>query len=221
MQRRLLIVLLVFVAGFGAGYGVTWLLVDSPRQNPEPPSGAQANAVPHPSPAAPALPPTTDAVTPEVTADADAVVAPLPDSVLAPAADVGGAAKTDAGPSAEVAAAPDAGSTAATPVKAAWEACHMQVCRLDFGKISGGISIREGTLEHGQKVDWDRDFAKADKVGTLEAGRHVQVEVLAIGVEGSEPTAAYILRKTKRHEIRGVIALRIGDKQLHLEPLGK
>jgi hypothetical protein len=84
--------------------------------------------------------------------------------------------------------------------------------------VSGGISIRKGSLVHEQPVDWDRDFAKADKVGVLEVGDDVQVEVLAVGLTDGEPSAAYIAVKARRTATRGVIALRIGDKVLRLVP---
>jgi len=219
MQRRLLVIALVFVAGFGVGYGITWLLVGSSSRDSQVAPGDTA---------LPALA--------EADASAPGPGTPLP-TASAPTAADGAAAPSDAGPGdagpdsaladTAVAAAPDAVievAPAATPEtevapKAAWEACHMQACRLDFGKVTGGISIRKGSLEHGQTVDWDKDFAKADKIGTLDAGPRVKVEVLAIALENGEPAAAYILRKTKREELKGVIALRIGDKALRLVPL--
>lgn len=211
MQRRLLIIALVFVAGFGVGYGITWLLVGSSGREVAPEQ--QAQGTPTRPPERVAERPT--AAPPATSPAADAQGAAPDDAGVAPAAD---AVAVDAGPTAAP-AAPDATATALATAKAAWEVCHLHECRLDFGKVSGGISIREGSLEHGQKVDWDRDFAKADKAGTLEAGPNVRVEVLAIGLTDGEPSAAYILRKTRREQIKGVIALRIGDKQLQLVPI--
>ena len=211
MQRRLLIIALVFVAGFGVGYGITWLLVGSSGRDgaPEPqaqgtPSRPPERVAERPTAAPPTTPPAADAQA----APGDAGLAPAADAT--PAGDAGPAAAPQA---ADAAAAPE------VPAKAAWEVCHLHECRLDFGKVSGGISIREGSLEHGKEVDWDRDFAKADKVGTLEAGPNVRVEVLAIGLTNGEPSAAYIMRKTRREQTKGVIALRIGDKQLRLAPI--
>jgi len=215
MQRRLLIIALVFVAGFGVGYGITWLLVGS--------SGREATLEqPTPSAAERTAARGGERPTgPRPTSPAADVQATMGSADAATAAASDGGSPSDVGPTAEVApaAAPDAGTAPEVPTKAAWEACHMHECRLDFGKVSGGISIRKGTLEHGQAVDWDRDFAKADKVGTLEAGPNVRVEVLAIGLTDGEPAAAYVLRKTRRDEVKGVIALRIGDKVLSLAPL--
>lgn len=214
MQRRLLIIALVFIAGFGVGYGITWLLVGSSGREaaPEQAAGSAAERGGERVAERPNRPTPVTAPVADVQAAADAV---------SPSANDAGV-PVDAGPAAEVApaaAAPDVGAVPEVPSKAPWEVCHMHVCRLDFGKVSGGISIRKGSLEHGKDVDWDRDFAKADKVGTLEAGPNVKVEVLAIGLSNGEPSAAYILRKTRREETKGVIALRIGDKQLSLVPL--
>jgi len=218
MQRRLLVIALVFVVGFGVGYGITWLLVGSSARDP----GAERQArAPEPTRLASDARPTPASIPApgqDVAVAAPDVAHAVPD-VATPTPDAVAAAATETGPSAgaEVAAAPVADSEPAP--KAAWEVCHMHACRVDFGKITGGISIRKGSLEHGQTVDWDKDFAKADKIGTLDSGPRVKVEVLAIGLKNGEPTAAYVIRKTKRDELKGVIALRIGDKSLRLVPL--
>ena len=215
MQRRLLIVLVVFVAGFGVGYGITWLLVGSAGREATPARPTELAATPAP-----------ETLKPDATAGApDAVAADA--GPTGPAADTTAAATTDAGvaPTPDVIAldsvAVDSGAADAAAVapKAAWEACVGHACRLDFGKITGGISIRKGSLDNGAEVDWDKDFAKADKIGTLDSGPNVKVEVIAVGLTGGEPTAAYVVRKTKRGEMKGVIALRIGDKKLELVPL--
>ncbi len=205
MQRRLLIIALVFVVGFGVGYGITWLLVGSSGRDEAPRPVATREADPRPVAEADTVAPSAPEVAP------DAAAPPLEEVAAAEAAVAPEVAAAEVVPEpAEVQA----------PVKAAWEACHMHACRLDFGKVTGGISIRKGSIEHGQAVDWDKDFAKADKIGTLDAGPNVKVEVLAIGLDSSGvPSAAHILRKTKRSEIKGVIALRIGDKSLALVPL--
>lgn len=202
MQRRLLIIALVFVVGFGVGYGITWLLVGSSGRDEAPRPVATRETEPRPIAEADTSPPSAPEVVPD---------AALIEEVAAEAA---------AAPDAAVEVVPEAtADTAQAPAKAEWEACHLHACRLDFGKVTGGISIRKGSIEHGQAVDWDKDFAKADKIGTLDAGPNVKVEVLAIGLDNGTPAAAYILRKTKRDEIKGVIALRIGDKALALVPL--
>ena len=194
MQRRLLVIVLVFVACFGVGYGITWIFVGSPDRVSPRPATAPPAAQPNPE-----------------------LVATAPIEATAPAADVAQAAPT---PADTVTAQAD--TAAPAPAPAEWEACLGKVCRLDFGKVSGGISIREGRLEHGKPVAWDKDFARSDKVGTIDAGKNVRVEVVALGLSESDPTkvvAAQIIRKLKRTEQKGVISLRIGDKMLRLVPI--
>ncbi len=220
MQRRLLVIALVFVVGFGVGYGITWLLVgSSDRERPDGErearvaqraTGGEEDArdqAPRPEPDTHAGDARTEgAPGPDAAASVDAATAPE-DAALATgetAADTAPAGATDA---------------AAPPARPPWERCLNRVCRVDFGRVSGGISIRKGRLEHGQAVDWDRDFGRADKVGTLEEGADVRVEVLGVGLADGVPAAAYIVRKTRRDEVRGVIALRIGDKTLELVPV--
>lgn len=221
MQRRLLVIALVFVVGFGVGYGITWLLVgSSDRERPDGErearvaqraTGGEEDArdqAPRPEPDTHAGDARTEGA-PELDAAVSADAAASTDD--APVA-AGETATADTG-------AAQAADAAAPPAPPAWERCKSRVCRVDFGRVSGGISIRKGRLEHGQPVDWDRDFGRADKVGTLEAGSDVRVEVLGVGLADGVPAAAYIVRKTRRDEVRGVIALRIGDKTLELVPV--
>ncbi len=227
MQRRILLIAIVFVAGFGIGYGITWLFVgSSERAESSQVAGGQPEGRPGADRVAAA--PVEPAATPDASAPAGApegadVIAGAMAPDAGPAADVAVVAEADAvvpaGAGAEaapdvVAAAPEV--AAAEPAE--WERCLNKVCRIDFGGVSGGISVRKGKLEHGQAIEWDRDFGKADKVGTLDSDRNVRVEVLAIGLTDGQPAAAYISRKLKRSTQTGVIALRIGERRLSLVP---
>lgn len=222
MQRRILLIAVVFVAGFGIGYGITWLFVGSPERgevvagaDKRPEAVAQATAGGAQGVNAPTPEPDV-VVAPDVQVAADVPVAAAPDTVAAAAPDTAVA---------EVAAAPDA--VAATPEVAQaaevtpLDRCLNKVCRIDFGEVSGGISVRKGKFEHGAQIVWDRDFGRADKVGTLDSDRNVKVEVLAIGMTDGEPSAAYISRKLKRSTQTGVIALKIGDRRLSLVPVAE
>jgi hypothetical protein len=211
MQRRLLLIALVFVAGFGAGYGLTWLLVGSPERGPAPgPSGpspvptASADVVSGDT-APPSAPPAGDTSNP--TPD----VAVVPDTVLL-APDT--AVPTDA-------ASPDTAGPVevAEPEPKEWERCLNKVCRLDFGGVNGAISLRRGKFDHGATVDWEKDFGRAEKIGSLDSDKTIRLEVLAIGLADGEPAAAYVNRKLKKTTQTGVIALRIGDKRLSLVPI--
>lgn len=220
MQRRILLIAVVFVAGFGIGYGITWLFVGSPergqsvaerradRERPD------AQAVPAEADVANAQPPDAGsaAQVPDVPPDAgspgDAAAAAqalVPDAAQVAAPDV-------PAPAAEVVA-----EVAAAPREI--DRCLNKVCRVDFGGVSGGISVRKGKFEHGAEVVWERDFGRADKVGTLDSDRNVRVEVLGVGLTDGVPSAAYISRKLKRGTQTGVIALKIGDRRLSLVPL--
>jgi hypothetical protein len=220
MQRRYLIIGLVFVVGFGVGYGITWLLVGSGGRE----AGDGERAARTGARADDDGEGRTDAARPSRQRGADTQAA---DVAPAGAHDAHATLEGDgvgAGVDGGRALGPppdalDARGEEAPPATAGWQACHQRVCRVDFGRVSGGISIRKGRLEHRQDVDWDRDFARADKIGTLEAGSDVRVEVLAVGLTNGQPTAAYIVRKTRRDEVKGVIALRVGDKVLALVPV--
>lgn len=232
MQRRLILIAIVFVAGFGIGYGITWLFVGSPERAEAPRvaegSGAgdgerrgerrrrDAGEAPGESPTG------GGASQGEATAaKAPADVAQEP-SEVAPEPVQGGGGPAPAPVDAAVVEPTVAEPTPSEPapsVPASWERCLQKVCRIDFKGVSGGISVRKGKLEHGQEIVWDRDFGRADKVGTLDSGRDVKVEVLAIGLTNGEPAAAYISRKVRRGTQLGVVALRIGERRLELVPL--
>jgi hypothetical protein len=94
--------------------------------------------------------------------------------------------------------------------------CVGKTCRLDFGGVSGGISVRRGRLEDGQEVDWERDFGPADKLGLIPAGPKVRVEVKAIGRTNGEPSAAWVVFRNRGTSLNGVISLKVGEKKLQL-----
>ncbi|MCC6620445.1 MAG: hypothetical protein IT385_04280 [Deltaproteobacteria bacterium] len=213
MPRRFLVIAIVFIVGFGVGWGATWLIVGgAPDKAPQPVMTPTAQ-------------PTRVAVadveggTTAAPAGADAVTGAAEDVAEAPP-DAGPAetavAGDDAAPSADdavVATAPPPESPE-SEVAQWWNACQGKTCVVDWGRVSGGISVRAGELEHGADVDWAATFAKADKVGTIEAKKNMKVEVLAVGMSDGKPAAAWI----KYRKIKGVIALNFGDKSIRFEP---
>ena len=225
MQRRTLIILAVFVAGFGAGYGTTWIVVGSPTAAPR---------------AGPALAPAPTNVAAAPDAGGSEGAAPDAGVVLAgtsvPEADAGavaagGGATDDAATSVAAASdaavvppteVPDGAGAAAGDPKTPTSLCVNATCRIDFGKVSGGLSVREGHLEDGQVIDWARDFGKAEKLGTIPHGarnKPTRVEVKAIGLADGEPAAAWVVYKGKKGKsLEGIIALRLGDKSVTLVP---
>lgn len=235
MNKRILVIIGVFVAGFAIGWGVTSLVVTGagPAQvatNPPaaPPDAAVAAADVEP-----------DAV--GSSALAAAVEADVAGASAAPAAGDAEEAPPDAGPSdaapdpspapdggpadaaappEPAAAAPDAAVAAAPPARDEpwWEACRDKRCRVDFGRVTGGVSIRRASLEHGATVDWRRDFDGKKKVGVLSSGSDVWVTVHGVGMTDGKPSAASITWKGGGETLTGVIALSIGDKQIKFVP---
>lgn len=219
MSRRFLVIALVFAVGFGVGYAATWLIVGSPDKAPAPSPATVASKAPTapapettPATTAPSEPDVIVAAAPDASpAESDAAVAANdPDTAEAPDAAVlaPDVAAVETAPSAEPDASPEAPKTW-------WDACKGKVCLVDWGRVSGGISVREGTLEHGAEVDWAGTYAKAEKVGSLEAKRNMKVEVYAVGFAEGKPVAAWI----KYKNLKGIIALSFGDKAITFKPL--
>jgi len=211
MPRRFLVIAIVFAVGFGVGWGATWLIVGpgggAPEKSPQPvatPTSsptrvAAADVSQPPTEPAPTATANTDAGPAAADAEAPTDVAATPEEV-APAT----APPPTIPPATDPATPPD------SEAGAWWNACQGKTCVVDWGKVSGGISVRAGELEHGADVDWASTFAKADKVGTLEAKKGMKVEVLAVGMAEGKPVAAWI----KYRKIKGVIALNFGDKSI-------
>jgi len=230
MQRRILLIAIVFVAGFGIGYGITWIFVgssDRPDASRIAEGGTDGRTDgrndgrvgrDREQPVAAANIASDKVADATVAAGIEAEVAGEPVAVAG--ADTNAPAEADARVEGDAAAPPPVAPdvVAAVPKPAEWERCLNRVCRIDFGGVSGGISVRKGKLDHGKEVVWDREFGRADKVGTLDSGRNVRVEVLGIGLTNGEPSAAYISRKVRRGTQTGVVALRIGERKLSLVP---
>ena len=89
---------------------------------------------------------------------------------------------------------------------------------MDFGRVSGSITVRKGTIEHGTDVVWRDTFAAADRVGSLLAKDGTLVELHAVGMQHKLPVAAWISWKDGSRERSGVIALNIGDKVIKMVP---
>ncbi len=220
MATRLLLPLAVFGVGFGLGYGLTFFLVDEPDATATQASvaattepGVQVDA-PSALASDTALPlgrgAAGDGELPtEASEDGDEErVKATPDP--APADDQGDA---EAGSPDSPPAPPEA---AAPPW---WDACRGKRCLVDFGGLTGGLSVRRGSVEHGAVVDWDKDFAGAKRIEVLptDAALRVQVVAIALDVQG-RPAAAQIEWRRGGDTLAGVIALSVGDKQVTMRP---
>jgi len=228
MNKRLLVILGVFVAGFGVGYALTFFLVQSPGPAPalgespvaavatEPTAPPAGDPAPAPEPA-PTEVGTPSAAPPEPAADggAPATDVPAEDPTPAPVEDVVAAAPVE-----PAAAPPEPPEEAPTPAATGpwWEVCKGRVCKADFGRVSGSVTVRKGKLEHGAEVVWRDTFANADRAGSLPAKTGLDVEVHAVGMQGASPVAAWITWRDGSRTTTGVIALNIGDKVIAFRP---
>ncbi|MCB9736307.1 MAG: hypothetical protein H6745_27305 [Deltaproteobacteria bacterium] len=235
MNKRIVVILGVFVVGFAIGWGVTSLVVTGsgpaavatappPTAAPDAGGAATVAGAGEPAPAADAGGSALVATAGAAEAAADVVDAP-PDAGAVAAADPDTveAAEPDTAVGAPETAPPVfEADTVEAPAPAAdlpwWDACRDKKCRVDFGRVTGGVSVRRASLEHGATVDWQRDFDKKKKLGVLSAGADVWVTVHGVGMTDGEPSAASITFKGGGETLTGVIALSIGDKQIKFVP---
>jgi len=210
MSKRLLVIFAVFVVGFGVGYAVTWVVVSGPG-----PEGiVDADEPPPPLATAP-------------TEDPDA---PRPDDpeereppALVGEVDLAGLdERVDAGAGGEPVDPEDDETDEVEPEQAAtqpwWEACLNRRCRVSFGGIKGGLSVREGRITHGEDVVWADTFQNAARLGVIPVSRQTVVELHAVGMQFGLPSAAHITYRDGATELEGVIALVIGDRLITLVP---
>ena len=221
MKSNVLVPIVVFVVGFGLGYGLTWVLVGG---EPEAAAtavgvGPQAATPATPAESAPADPrPTVPApvvaelAAPDSPAEPEAADPAEPEDPTDPAAEgddeVGEPAPVDSPPEPEV------------PTQW-WEACRGQACVADFGGLSGGLSIRKGSLTQGQTVDWARGFGGKARLDILPTDGPKPVELVlhavGMGADGA-PLAALVSWDKGRSVVKGVIKLRVSDRVISLVP---
>lgn len=220
MKQRWLIPLGVFVVGFGLGYGLTWIFVGSPGDAPGDEPVQPAAALPDAPPTSPGTGPAVDVPEPApaesdvpILAEGDVPTAPAaqPDVAVTPEPDVPPAALPDTGPT-------EAPEPAAEPTW--WDRCRGKRCRVDFGGITGTISLRGGRIEHGSVVDWRENFGRAKRIGFLTSERSVIVEVVSVGLgPDGKPTAAQVIHQAGGRRLEGIIALQIGGKRITMKPV--
>ncbi|MBD90513.1 MAG: hypothetical protein CL940_09255 [Deltaproteobacteria bacterium] len=196
----------VFAAGFVIGYGLMSMAVEVPAPQPPEatdtaaaPAAAVADAAPAPAPqAAPAPAPTPEAK--------EAAPAPAPQAAIAE--------PTPAPVAPEPAPEPE-------PPKPTtwWDKCRGNTCMVDFGILTGGISIRRATVTHGTTIDWDRDFAATERIGVLKVSKSKQVEVKGVALDANgQPAAAEISFTEAGARLSGVVSLQPGDKTIRFIP---
>ena len=98
-----------------------------------------------------------------------------------------------------------------------WEVCLGKKCAVDFGGIKTGLSIRSGSINHKQTIDWNLRFKKAKRLNILPTDRRVKVDLIAVGFDGKgRPAAAQVKWSDKGNSVSGVISLQPGDKRVKL-----
>lgn len=103
-------------------------------------------------------------------------------------------------------------------VKMWWDECLNTQCRVDFGGVTGSISIRDGSLMHKEQVSWQARFSNANKIGRLKVSGNTVVTLQAVSFADGEPSAALISYRDGR-KVTGIIALKIGDNSIRMKPL--
>lgn len=206
MNQRIAVSLGVFVVGFGLGYALTHMLVGGKAEGPGEAEAATASAERHNEAA---------------------------DGVANTKANHGVDAKRDGkAPKDEAAtkgvskvepetAPNDEGKAGkkATANASWWESCLGKTCKVDFGGIKRGLSVRRGAIEHGKRVDWDLRFKRAPRVEILPTDRNIKVLLEAVGFDGKgKPVVAQIRWSDKGRDISGVISLHPGDKTVSMVP---
>ena len=209
----------VFAAGFAVGYVLMSTFVSDPEADGPLPVVDSAPAVPddggpgevEPNAAEPAA--AAAAALPEP-------AVPTPPPVALPDTPEPDAPAEPADPAADAAAPPDPAAVA-EPDSPWWEQCRGRVCRVDFHKITGGLSIRKGQIEHGSTVSWEDAFGAAARVAVLGTDQRVELEVraVAMGADG-KPSAAEVAWKKGGRQVVGVISLDLGEpgKQITMRP---
>lgn len=218
MTLRFLIALLVFVGAFALGLFGTYALISRNAGQgihavPRPEAGgatqkSEARGADEPAPALGAVQvaaaPAQAAPSPlhPMTAEAPHAAAPVPDAKLGTLDDTRPAAQ-------ELTGAPSW-----------WSGLVGKRCVVLLGDVGfSALSVRDGEIADGDRVDWGGRFGKSRKVGSVRAskGALVQLEALGFGTDGT-PNAALVTVLGRKKPVRGVISLQVEGKQVRLEP---
>lgn len=206
MTLRFLIALLVFVGAFAAGLLGTYALISRS-------SGQGIHAVPRPDAPGAISKREAPVVTEPVPSPRDAQAAeeplalPQPPSEFVPPVDV------------------KLGTLDALPTEPAqdpswWSGLVGTRCVVLLAEVGfTSLSVRAGSLEDGERIDWGARFGKARKVGSVRAnqGALVQLEALGYGADDT-PNAALVTVLGAGKGVRGVMSLQVEGKQVRLEP---
>lgn len=197
----------VFAAGFVIGYGLMSMAVEVPAPQAEAPEPAQA---------VPAL----TAAAPQEAPAAAPVAAPKTPPTLEPSQVPAAApeAPTDPAPGTVPEPTPEPEVEAPKPTTW-WDKCRGKTCQVDFGVLTGGLSLRRASVTHGTTIDWDRDFGTTERIGILKVSKKKLVDVKGVALDATgQPAAAEIAFTEAGAKLSGVISLRPGDKTIRFIP---
>ena len=184
----------VFAAGFVIGYGLMSMAVEVPTPQPASPEQAEAAPIGAPAQPAPQAPP--------------AQAAPVAAQEVAPAPT----------PAAVPEPKPEPVVEAPKPTTW-WDKCRGKTCGVDFGVLTGGLSVRRANVTHGTTIDWDQDFGATERIGVLKVSTNKRVDVKGVALDAKgQPAAAEISFTEAGAKMSGVISLRPGDKTIRFIP---
>ena len=186
----------VFAAGFVIGYGLMSMAVEVPTPQPAAPEQAEASSIDAPAQPVAQAPPLQAAPV------AAQEVAPAPPPAALP----------------EPEPEPEPVVEAPKPTTW-WDKCRGKTCMVDFGVLTGGLSVRRATVTHGTTVDWDQDFGATERIGVLKVSTNKRVDVKGVALDAKgQPAAAEISFTEAGAKMSGVISLRPGDKTIRFIP---
>jgi|GEM_PF-4252866 hypothetical protein len=100
-----------------------------------------------------------------------------------------------------------------------WQGLGNKRCRVNLGNTTS-LRIRQGTLNDGQVINWEEQFAQQTQMGLLQREENHVVLVHGVGVnENQEPIAAHITLSGIGSEVSGIIALSVNDVRVTLYPV--
>jgi len=117
-------------------------------------------------------------------------------------------------------AAPVVGVAVPTEPASWWDTCKGSTCVVDWGGLDGGLSLRGGSIVHGDTVNWSSDFKRAKRYGVIPTdGKDMQllVHAVAMAPDGT-PGAADVTWGQAGDAIRGVIKLEVNGKRVTMAP---
>ena len=189
---------------------------ESPRAVSEPSESPTGQVAPEVRSPADVLPATSEVVVPPVepaTVGVPAVASPISPVAVAGERAVG-EVKDDG------VAAPAGGVAVPTEPASWWDTCKDSTCVVDWGGLDGGLSLRGGSIVHGDTVNWSSDFKRAKRYGVIPTdGKDTQllVHAVAMAPDGS-PGAADVTWSQAGDAIRGVIKLEVNGKRVTMAP---